>query len=153
YLYLLWQSAPRGPQDRPALERSSLPRPGKGTRAMTCRSFPVLAATWLLLASSAGAADQSVSLTMGTVVVSPAGLGARETKAVQMLIDEVEKRTLIRWAWTDEWPRQSPAVVIGPAAGVRQLLRSKGVQLPEDPTGGAAEGYQIGIARGEKVPV
>jgi hypothetical protein len=122
---------------------------------MTRRSLFVLAGlAWLLLASRSDAADTMLNLKkQGMMVLTPPGLGAREIKAVQMLLDEVEKRTLVRWTWTDTWPKDNAVLVIGPADGVRQLLKPRGIQLPEDPTRGAPEGYQIGVARGEKAPV
>ena len=49
-----------------------------------------------------------------TAIVAPRSLSARERKAVQVLVEEVEKRTQIRWAVVEDLaPQQSAAVVVG----------------------------------------
>lgn len=72
-------------------------------------------------AQASGAEADCLDLTHA-VVVTPADLGARERKAVAMLLDEVEKRSRIRWAETHDAPAaDSPAISIesvhGPAEG------------------------------------
>ena len=49
-----------------------------------------------------------------TVVVAPGSLSARERKAVQVLVEEVERRTQYRWAVVEDLTlEQSPAAVVG----------------------------------------
>lgn len=50
----------------------------------------------LVLIAASAAASLAVDLAKAVVVV-PAGLSPREKKAVEMLVDEVAKRTQIRW--------------------------------------------------------
>jgi len=72
------------------------------------------------------------------VVVAPEGLSAREAKAVEMLVDEVWKRTWVRWEKTANPPGgKAPFIVVGPARLLGEFGR---VQASES---GAAEGYRI----------
>jgi hypothetical protein len=49
------------------------------------------------------------------VLVTPAELAGPERKAVAMLLDEVEKRTQVRWRQTHVWPAGSdPVIAVGP---------------------------------------
>jgi hypothetical protein len=77
------------------------------------------------------------------VVVTPADLTGPEQNAVTMLLDEVEKRSLLRWQVVHEWPtnaqtliaigpEQSLAVFAGPFAGQAASERGNG-----------AEGYRL----------
>ena len=51
------------------------------------------------------------------VVVSPPNLSGPERKAVEMLLDEVEKRTQVRWQAVNAWPADdTPVVAVGPAS-------------------------------------
>lgn len=53
-------------------------------------------------------------------VVASSHLPAREKKAVQMLVEEVEKRTQIRWKTSGAWPSSHGPVI---ALGLRSALR------------------------------
>ena len=74
-------------------------------------------------------------------VVSPGGLSAREGRAVEMLLEEVEKRTRIRLRRVDTWPDSGAAIAVAAA----RLLDSFGgrLALDSDSQGGAAEGYHL----------
>ena len=50
----------------------------------------------IALLMAAAAAVHAMDLTRATVV-APAGFSAREKKAVAMLVEEVEKRSQLRW--------------------------------------------------------
>jgi hypothetical protein len=72
------------------------------------------------------------------VVVCPPGLERSEKKAVQMLQEEVEKRSQIRWQQVTEWPTSAVVVAIGPASKLQQFagpfssqLQLAGANLPE----------------------
>lgn len=82
------------------------------------------------------------------VVVSPADLTSHERKAVQVLVDELEERTLIRPEVVHEWPQSADSVI---AVGPMDKLQSFAGPLAEDsglreqPQG--AEGFQIRIRK------
>jgi hypothetical protein len=82
------------------------------------------------------------------VVVAPAGLSARENKAVLLLIDEVELRTHIRWELRSSWPQtDSPVIAVGPRAALEDFAGRYYEDLAQDvePTG--REGYRIRIKK------
>jgi hypothetical protein len=92
------------------------------------------------------AAEATIDLTKATIL-TPAQLALPEQTAVRMLIEEIEKRTMLRWDRADKWPTDGkPVVVVGPAAGVRPLLADHSVNLPHEPVG--HEGFRIGVANG-----
>ncbi|MFO0945012.1 MAG: hypothetical protein U1D30_03560 [Planctomycetota bacterium] len=112
--------------------------------------------TWLfLLAMAAGlttlsnAADLSaaeptlVDLTRATVVV-PDDLNGPEKKAVEVLVEEVEKRTRIRWPVANAWPSDGAVIALGPAksrakfAGPSAKAAPPATQLPP-------EGYSLSV--------
>jgi len=79
----------------------------------------------LLLLSSAGgiARAEMIDLTQA-VVVAPHGMSAPEQKAVQMLVDEVWKRTWVRWNVANEPPSPPTAmVVVAPQALLPEAYR------------------------------
>ncbi|HET6572118.1 MAG TPA: hypothetical protein VFG68_00825 [Fimbriiglobus sp.] len=101
---------------------------------------------WLtLLLAAPAAAAEPLDLTAATVVAPP-GLSGPEAKAVRMLVEEVETRSLVRWGRAEAWPADGPVIVVGPAAGVGKLLRAGGVPAPNDLGTGGKEGYQIGTS-------
>jgi hypothetical protein len=72
----------------------------------------------LLLASTARAGGPTLDLTHA-IVVTPGKLSGPEEKAVAMLLDEVEKRTQIRWSRAARRPANASAVVmVGSTASV-----------------------------------
>lgn len=75
------------------------------------------------------------------VVVTPAKLSVPEQKAVAMLVEEVEKRSAIRWPVTTQWPQAAgPVVVVTPAASLTEF---RGRYGGEPPAAAGAEGYRI----------
>lgn len=115
-----------------------------------CRHALALFALVLPAASLYGA-DPVLDLSRA-VVLTPAGLEGPENKAVHMLVEEVEKRTLLTWQRAEEWPAErTPVVVVGPAPGVGRLLKARSVPLPEAAAG--REGYRIGVASAGTTPV
>jgi hypothetical protein len=107
----------------------------------------------LLLAAAVHAAPATLDLT-AAVIVTPADLGRREQKAVQMLLEEVEKRSRVRWEQSTTWPAgAAPRLVVGPAEGVRQLAAAHGFGLPDGLGRGGREGYRIGITTSQAAPV
>jgi hypothetical protein len=83
-----------------------------------------------------------------TVVVAPRGLSARERKAVQVLVEEVEKRTELRWTVVDHLTAEQPSAMV---VGSRQVLREIQSELPGNLSTArplAAEGYRLCITGG-----
>lgn len=80
------------------------------------------------------------------VVVTPADLSARERVAVDLLLDEVEKRTGVRWTEGQAWPEgPAPVVAVGPAASAAAFAGPFAGKLGEVP---GREGYVIRTAHG-----
>src|SRR5262245_10477866 len=100
----------------------------------------------LLAAAPLATAAPDLDLTRATVVTPP-GLSGPAAKAVRMLVEEVEARSMVRWDRAEQWPTAAtPRVVVGPAGAVRELLAGHGVRLPAGPAQPRPEGYQIGVA-------
>jgi hypothetical protein len=101
---------------------------------------------------SSAQARPDVDLTHA-VVLTPAGLSGPPAKAVRMLVEEVEQRSMVRWDRAEKWPAGgTPVVVVGPADGVRDLLARQGVRLPAAARP-KPEGYRIGVTGDRAAPV
>ncbi len=81
------------------------------------------------------------------VVVAPAGLAGPERKAVQVLVEEVEKRTQIQWEVTREAPSEGMFIGICEAATGR--YRAEVAAMPKL---SGAEGYRIAMLSGKGAP-
>ena len=76
-------------------------------------------------------------------LVLPPGLSGPEKKAAEMLRDEVEKRSQIRWPQTDRMPAEGkPAVVLGQRAALASAFPELAAKLG-DGGGDKPEGYRI----------
>ncbi|MBX6314733.1 MAG: hypothetical protein IRY99_17730, partial [Isosphaeraceae bacterium] len=79
------------------------------------------------------------------VVVAPRDRSGPEAKAVAMLVEEVERRSLVRWEVTPTWPDEPEAIVI--AVGQEPALRAQYPQLApslaRNPAPKGSEGYRI----------
>ncbi len=85
------------------------------------------------------------------VLVTPSDLSGPERKAVEMVLDEVEKRSGIRWTETHAWPEDNvPVVAVGPSALLKTLAPgyADAIHPPE-----AAEAYQLSVMEGHAVLV
>ncbi len=92
-------------------------------------------------------ADEPVLDLTRAVVLTPPRLSVAEEKAVVMLIDEVEKRTQIRWERADRWPKKAAAVVVVGRSGTADLW------MRDPPDGGdQPESYRIWTARDRDFP-
>lgn len=76
-------------------------------------------------------------------VVAPAAATGPEKKAVAMLLEETESRTLVRWPLAATLPAAQPAIVVGRFAEVRTLLGARAGEAALDETKVGAEGYQL----------
>ena len=86
-------------------------------------------------------------------VLVPGGLIRQERKAAQVLVEEVEKRTMIRWQVSEEVPPEDRSVVIvlGQASRLGSLFENNAgmsAWLLEG-TSSPADGYRIRTLRGE----
>src|SRR5262249_9802740 len=128
-----------------------------GTPKESSRIMRILFACLLAVASPAlpaedTAAADSVDLT-AAVVVTPPGLTGPDAKAVQMLVEEIARRSHIQWQRADSWPAEKAIVIVGPAGGVQKILAGHGTRLPEPIGRAAAEGYRIGVGGQATAPV
>ncbi len=85
----------------------------------------------------------------GAAVVSPPNLTGPEKKAVAMLIEEVEKRTGIRWQAASQWPANAPAVIAVAPASALGAFAGRFTSAPAAASGG--EGYRLWTEAGNKV--
>ncbi len=97
-------------------------------------AFPVFFTALPLLAGSP-ALDLS-----GAVVFTPAVLTMQEGNAVRMLVEEVEKRTRLRWPVTSTWPVTNASVI---AVGEASALASLAGPFAVESSGAKAEGYRL----------
>ena len=79
------------------------------------------------------------------VVVAPRVSSKREQKAVQVLVEEVEKRTGIRWRVVEQWKAGAPTAVV---VGSQEAMKESSFELPREfqlsggqPTG--PEGFRL----------
>jgi hypothetical protein len=78
------------------------------------------------------------------VVVAPADLSPQEKKAVALLVDEVHKRTQVRWPLVACWPAGEEAVVaVGPAKSLAVFAGKFAEELTNDATPKPAEGFRL----------
>ena len=114
----------------------------------------ILAAAFPALAPRAAAAEPALLDLRDAVLVTSSQLTKPESAAIDLLLDEVEKRSIIRWTLAHAWPADDvPVVAVGTAATAgawagagASALGLTGASLP-------AEGYRIRIVtRGGKAP-
>jgi hypothetical protein len=108
-----------------------------------------LPAVLALLSTAAplAAAEPDLDLTRA-VVITEAGARYPGAMAGRMLVEEVDKRSMIRWELNGEGPtdKKTPLILVGNTTGVHILLGRQGVKPPALPAKPAAEGYQIGVS-------
>jgi len=88
------------------------------------------------------------------VVVCPSDLTKAENTAVRMLVEEVEKRTMVRWQVVHEWPDDSvPVVAVGPSSSLKAFAGPLAKAVADRPVKEGAEGYRIFVlTEGRKAP-
>ena len=88
------------------------------------------------------------------VVCAPHTLSGPERKAVTMLVEEVEKRTQIRWERASTWPSGSAAVVaVGVESELNSLAGEYAEELSRDRKLEGREGYRIRVKQGKGASV
>ena len=101
---------------------------------------PLVVGLVLLIPIFVHAADTPLDLRQAVVVV-PSELRPTEKKALDMLLDEVEVRTQIRFPVLKSPPSDHPLIVIGSIPSITQALKEKRVQVEiPNPT---PEGYHL----------
>ncbi len=112
-----------------------------------------LAAFALVLVPLDAAAGEPMLDVTKAVVVTPTTPGAREQLAVRMLVEEIEKRSGVRWEVQAKWPADGvPVVLVGLSADAKQLAEQHGVEAP--PAGKQAkERYRLVTTAKGKTPV
>jgi hypothetical protein len=101
---------------------------------------------WLLLVSGTRLAALDLSR---AVVVTPANLSRPEQKAITMLVEEVEKRSGIRWEVKTALPGDGrPVVAVGQAVGLRGLAGLETEAALKEQTTNPAEGFRLRARKG-----
>jgi hypothetical protein len=94
--------------------------------------------------NTAAAAEPAVDLN-NAILVSASDAPSPEQKAIQMLVEEVAKRTRLRWARETSWPtHDAPVIVVGNTMSLQSFAKSRGIQIATRET---REGYRIWIDR------
>jgi hypothetical protein len=99
-----------------------------------------------LLAQNAGQPAKPGAIDLkDAVVVAPEGLSRREQKAVRVLVEEVEKRTELRWPVVHRLEFGSHSAIV---VDSDQALKKDGIELPrgllsEDKKFASSEGYRL----------
>jgi hypothetical protein len=97
----------------------------------------------VVVAGQATAAARMLDLT-NAIVVAPADLSRPEKKAIAMLVDEVHKRSGVRWNVAATLPADAPVVAVGQDRALRTLDPRLQAWLGPGPASKAAEGYRVG---------
>ncbi len=89
------------------------------------------------------------------VVVVPDGLSSTESKAVQVLVDEVRRRSRIGWDTKLRWPIASvPVIAVGPGRLLDSFPKEYRELVSSQPAGKEQEGFRIQtVNRDDSVPV
>jgi hypothetical protein len=97
-----------------------------------------------LLLLLAGGTDAAMLDLSRATVVAPRDLSGPGRKAVTMLLEEVEKRTQIRWPAAETWPRANqPLIVVGPFSAIRAFGKDLKNGPSNDSDAEKPEGYSI----------
>lgn len=87
------------------------------------------------------------------VIVAPPDLSSREKKALQMLVQEVEKRTHVLLPMLTAWPSShAPVIAVGNAATLQQFAGPYSKELLAVRKAAGPEGYRLCVKRGAASP-
>src|SRR5437879_3676031 len=104
---------------------------------------------WLVLLPGRLVAAPELELT-NAVVVFPSNLTGAARKTVTMLVEEVEKRTRVRWPELSTWPAKADSAVAVIAVGPKSQLDAFGGPYArdlQDSQTAPAEGYRLCVRR------
>jgi hypothetical protein len=124
-----------------------LPRSIRKRRAAPplSRCFALLVAAIASVPPPAAAAEDLLDFTSARVVL-PEDSSGPEKKAVEMLLDEVEKRTGTRWRSGGAWPEgDGPVIALGRAATLAVFAAKLGDLGPGLGAPAAKEGYRLRV--------
>jgi hypothetical protein len=111
------------------------------------QALPFFGITLLLLGAILSAQGATLELA-NAVILSPPGLSATELKAVQMLREEVEKRSQILWPEREAWPTNHYVIAIGPRASLAKFSGPYAGKLKDSATvPHEAEGYRVCVQK------
>lgn len=117
------------------------------TRNPMRTALAFLVSSLSLALPSAAATD--LDLTKASVVIRPGTLPAAEATAARVLVEEVEKRTGLRWPITTNWPGRGVVIALASSAGEtgwpKVRPRPAGPEAPEL----RPEGFRLTIADAE----
>lgn len=104
-------------------------------------------------AQSVASSSAEVDLSRA-IIVAPPNLSNPENKAVQMLAEEVEKRTQIKMNRNVSLPTDAtPAIIVVPASALKSFAGDFPPQTRFDKTANAAEGYHIRVMKKGSAPM
>ena len=102
------------------------------------------------LAAGAVSPVQHLDLRETTVLLRAGDIPPAEKTAARVLIEEVEKRTGLKWRVASEWPARGAVVALSSAAGEEQWGRAAPAPgHATDRTGRGPEGFRLVADRGE----
>src|SRR6185436_180024 len=108
-------------------------------------------ALFILLMLSAGT-SHALDLSRAIVAVAT-NLSRPEQKAIAMLVEEVEKRTQIKWAVTSSWPTNAASVIaVGQVSNLNSFAGPHADKLRLDGDARAAEGFRIRVSAADSPP-
>jgi len=125
----------------------------------------VLLAGLLCLTAAAARVEPGLLDLRHATLVTPPNLTGSETRAVDMLVEEVEKRTRIRWPVVHTRPAgnrrahsllrrvSAPLILVGPASTLSSFVPESGIQLAVEQRGPGPEGYRLRVQTEGPVPV
>ena len=121
-----------------------MPMPDVIIKSRTFVAFVLGVCFFVVDVSGATALDLSRA-----TVVFPSTVSSPEKKAITMLIEEVQKRTQIRWETKSSWPSGDiPVIAVGPLSSLQEFAGQYAGEVAPDNGIQAAEGYRIRITRG-----
>ena len=78
------------------------------------------------------------------VVVAPASLSGPERKAVELLVEDVTRRSGVRWSVVPRWPAESlPVIAVGPVSAAEDFAGPFAGLLRGGPHTKDREGFRI----------
>jgi hypothetical protein len=89
----------------------------------------------------------------GAVVICPPNLSGHENKAVTMLVEEVEKRTRVRWPVLNSWPASNVTIIaVGNRDALEAFVGPRAAELRTVGRASGAEGYQLAVRHNQDSP-
>ncbi len=96
--------------------------------------------------SDTGASPGMLDLARAVVVLSPQAT-PRERKAATFLVEEIGRRTRLRWAVTSAWPSETDVIAV--VVGTRASLAAAYPQASLSPDSNLPEGFSIAVRAGD----